>query len=140
VKDPGIAPGILCYVSVSPLLTRPEGLLTPIKDRLGWVQQRSSTRSIVALLAHYEGDEMGVATSIVIFAIGAILKFATTVHSTNFNIQTIGVILMVVGAVGFLVSLIFWASWGGFRGWHRNRSVYHRGDGTIVEERHDSMY
>jgi hypothetical protein len=83
---------------------------------------------------------MGVATSIVIFAIGAILKFATTVHSTNFNIQTIGVILMVVGAVGFVVSLIFWASWGGLGGWHRNRSVYRRGDGTVLEERRDSMY
>jgi hypothetical protein len=83
---------------------------------------------------------MGVATSIVIFAIGAILRFATTVHTTNFNVHTIGVILMVVGAVGFVVSLIFWASWGGFGGWHRNRSVYHRGDGTVVEERRDSMY
>jgi hypothetical protein len=83
---------------------------------------------------------MGVATSIVIFAIGAILRFATTVHTTNFNIHTVGVILMVVGAVGFVVSLIFWASWGGFGGRQRNRSVYHRGDGTIVEERHDSMY
>jgi hypothetical protein len=83
---------------------------------------------------------MGVATSIVVFAIGAILKFATTVHSTNFNIQTIGVILMVVGAVGFVVSVIFWASWGGFGGWHRNRTVYRRGDGTVLEERRDSMY
>jgi hypothetical protein len=93
-----------------------------------------------ALLAPDEGEDMGIATSIVIFAIGAILKFATTVHSTNFNIQTIGVILMVVGAVGFVVSLIFWASWGGFGGWHRNRSVYRRGDGTVLEERRDSMY
>ena len=80
---------------------------------------------------------MGVATSIVVFAVGAILKFATTVHSSNFNIQTIGVILMVVGVVGFIVSIIFWASWGGFGG--RSRRVYQQPGGTVVEERHDSV-
>lgn len=70
---------------------------------------------------------MGVATSIVIFAIGAILDFATNVHSSSFNIQTIGVILMAVGAVGFVVSLFFWASWGGFGGFQRRRTVYRDG-------------
>lgn len=84
---------------------------------------------------------MGVATSIVIFAVGAILKFATTVHSTSFNIQTIGVILMIVGVVGFVISLLFWASWGGFGGARRSRSsVYRDTDGAIVEERHDSRF
>ena len=67
---------------------------------------------------------MGVGTSIVVFAIGAILKFATNVHSSSFNIQTIGVILMIVGAVGFVVSLFFWGSWGGFGGYRRSRTVY----------------
>ncbi len=83
---------------------------------------------------------MGVATSLVIFAVGAILEFATTVHSTNFNVQTIGVILMIVGAVGFVMSLIFWASWGGFGGRHRSRSVYREPDGSFVEERRDSTF
>ena len=83
---------------------------------------------------------MGLATSIVIFAIGAILRFATTVHSSNFNIHTIGVILMVVGVVGFIASIIFWASWGGFGGGRtRSRRVYQQPGGTIVEERHDSV-
>jgi hypothetical protein len=86
---------------------------------------------------------VGVGTSIVVFAIGAILRWATTVHTTNFNIQTIGVILMIVGAVGFVVSLIFWASWGGFGsygGRHSRRSVYRDTDGSIVEERHDRTF
>ncbi len=82
---------------------------------------------------------MGVAASIVVFAIGAILKFATTVHSSHFNIQTIGVILMVVGVVGFIASIIFWASWGGFGGRSRSRRVYQQPGGTVVEERHDSL-
>lgn len=68
---------------------------------------------------------MGVGSSIIVFAIGAILKFATNVHSSSFNIQTIGVILMIVGAVGFVVSLFFWASWGGFGGYRRRtRTMY----------------
>lgn len=83
---------------------------------------------------------MGLATSIVVFAIGAILKFATTVHSSNFNIQTIGVILMVVGVVGFIASVIFWASWGGFGGRRRSRRVIQQPGGTVVEERDDSVY
>ncbi len=82
---------------------------------------------------------MGLATSILVFAVGAILKFATTVHSSNFNIQTIGVILMVVGVVGFIASVVFWASWGGFGGRSRSRRIYQQPNGTIVEERHDSV-
>jgi hypothetical protein len=59
-------------------------------------------------------------------AIGAILRFATTVHSSNFNIQTIGDILIIAGAIGFVVSLFFWSSWGGFGGGggYSRRTVY----------------
>ena len=59
---------------------------------------------------------MGIVASILIFAVGAILDFAVTVSSPNFNINTVGVILMAAGAVGFIISLFFWASWGGFGG------------------------
>ena len=59
---------------------------------------------------------MGVGTGLFLFAVGAILRFAITVSTTGFNIHTIGVILMIVGAVGFLISLFFWGSWGGFGG------------------------
>jgi hypothetical protein len=82
---------------------------------------------------------VGVATSIVLFAVGAILRFATTVQTTNFNIHTIGVILMVVGAVGFVVSLLFWSSWGGWGTPRRTRTVYREPGGTY-EERSDSTF
>ena len=58
---------------------------------------------------------MGIGTSIFLIAVGAILKYAVTVRTEGFNLNTIGVILMVVGAIGLLVSLLFWNSWGGFR-------------------------
>jgi hypothetical protein len=58
---------------------------------------------------------MGIGTSIFLIAVGAILKYAVTVRTEGFNLNTIGMILMVVGAIGLLVSLLFWNSWGGFR-------------------------
>ena len=58
---------------------------------------------------------MGIGTSIFLIAVGAILKYAVTVQTDGFNLNTIGMILMVVGAIGLLVSLLFWNSWGGFR-------------------------
>jgi len=75
-----------------------------------------------------------------VFAVGAILKFATTVHSTDFNIQTVGVILMIVGAVGFVISLFFWASWGGFGGSRSTRTVYRQSDGSVVDEHRTSAF
>ena len=59
---------------------------------------------------------MGVAFSLILVAAGAIMRFAISVTSSGFNLHMIGVILMIVGGVGFLTSLAFWSSWGGFGG------------------------
>ena len=83
---------------------------------------------------------MGVGVSIIVFAIGAILRFATTVHTTSFNVHTIGVILMVAGVVGFIASVIYWSTWGGFGGMRRSRRVYRHSDGTVVEEDRHASY
>ena len=50
---------------------------------------------------------MGIGTSIFLIAVGAILKFAVTASVAGIKLQTVGVILMVVGGIGLLVSLIF---------------------------------
>jgi hypothetical protein len=54
---------------------------------------------------------MTIGTSIVLIAIGAILKWAVTTTVNGFNIQTAGTVLFVVGLVGLVVSLIytFWS-------------------------------
>ena len=57
---------------------------------------------------------MGLSLSILLVAAGAILKWAVTASTSGVNLQTVGVILMVVGIVGAAVSLAFWSSWGGF--------------------------
>lgn len=77
---------------------------------------------------------MGIGTSIFLFAVGAILRFAVNVNTTGFNIHAIGVILMLVGGIGALFSLIFWSSWGGFgRGYGTN--TYAEPRDTVVVER-----
>jgi len=52
---------------------------------------------------------MGTGVSLILIAAGAILTWAVNATVSGLNIHTVGIILMVVGAV----SLIFWSSWGG---------------------------
>jgi len=83
---------------------------------------------------------MGIGTSLVVFALGAVLRFAVTVTATGFNLHTMGIILMIVGAVGFVLSLAFWGSWGGFGGGtsRRRRTVVEGPSGvstSTTEER-----
>ena len=59
---------------------------------------------------------MGVALSLILVAAGAIMRFAVTVTSTGFNIHMIGLILIIIGGIGFFTSLAFWTTWGGFGG------------------------
>lgn len=66
---------------------------------------------------------MGIGVSLILIAIGAILTWAVHATTSGFNIHTIGIILMIVGAVGILLSLMFWSSWGGWGG-TRRRTTY----------------
>ena len=56
---------------------------------------------------------MGISLSLFFIAIGAILTWAVSVDVSGVNIQAVGVILMIVGAIGFILSMMFWSSfWG----------------------------
>ena len=57
---------------------------------------------------------MGISLSIFLIAIGAILAWAVDAEVSGIDIQVAGIILVVVGAIGFIASLVFWSSWGGF--------------------------
>jgi len=54
---------------------------------------------------------MTIGTSIVLIAIGAILKWAVTANVKGFDIQTAGTVLFVVGLVGLVISLIYTFWW-----------------------------
>lgn len=49
---------------------------------------------------------MRIGASLFLVAIGAILKFAVTKQVNGVNLQTIGLVLIIVGAVGFVLTLI----------------------------------
>ncbi|MBX6370947.1 MAG: hypothetical protein IRZ02_01645 [Acidothermus sp.] len=48
---------------------------------------------------------MGIGAAIFLIAVGAILTFAVHASVSGVSLQTIGIILMVVGAIGLLVVL-----------------------------------
>ncbi len=66
---------------------------------------------------------MGTAVSLLIIAAGAIMTWAVTATVAGINIHTVGIILMVVGAAGLVLSIIFWSSWGGFGSTNRAGST-----------------
>jgi hypothetical protein len=62
---------------------------------------------------------MGIGVSLILIAVGAILTWAVKVTTAGLDVNEVGVILMVVGAIGFILSMVFWSSWWGlgyFRG------------------------
>ena len=66
---------------------------------------------------------MGIGVSLILIAVGAVLAFAVHVTGHGFNIHTVGIILLVVGAIGALMSMIFWSSWGGVGGERRTTVI-----------------
>lgn len=83
---------------------------------------------------------MGISVSILLIAVGAILTWGVTADAEGLDVNAIGVILMIVGVLGLVISMLFWSSWGGFR---RRTAYVERGPApaepaprrtTVVEE------
>ena len=55
---------------------------------------------------------MGIGTSIILIAAGAIIRFAVTVHTAHVNWNIVGDVLMVAGVLGLVFSLIWTATAG----------------------------
>ena len=66
---------------------------------------------------------MGIGVSVFLIAVGAILSFAIEVQAEGVNLDTIGVILMIVGAIGLLASLLFWSSFSPYGGGRRDEVI-----------------
>lgn len=59
---------------------------------------------------------MGISVSLILIAVGAVLTWAVTATVSGIDLNTVGVILMIVGGAGLVLSMLFWSSWGGFNG------------------------
>ena len=81
---------------------------------------------------------MGLGVSIFLIAVGAILTWAVNATVSGLELQTIGVILMVVGALGLVLSMIFWSSWGGFAGERRTDHLRRRRPARLVPHGSDA--
>jgi hypothetical protein len=65
-----------------------------------------------------------IGTSIFLIAVGAILRYAVTADVEGINLDTAGLILMIVGVVGLLFSLLWMTIWAD-----------RRRDGAVVTDR-----
>jgi len=54
---------------------------------------------------------MTIGTSLLLIAVGAILKYAVTADVSGIDLQTVGVILMLVGILGLILSLLYTFVW-----------------------------
>jgi Domain of unknown function (DUF6458) len=54
---------------------------------------------------------MGIGTSLFLIAVGAILYFAVNADVSGIEISTVGLILMVIGVVGLVISMFFLTQW-----------------------------
>ena len=54
---------------------------------------------------------MQIGTSILLIAVGAVLRYAVTASLSGINIQTVGLILMIAGIIGLIISLLYMALW-----------------------------
>lgn len=53
---------------------------------------------------------MGISLSLVLIAAGAILTWAVDATVSGVNIHAVGVILLVVGAIGLVLSIVLWST------------------------------
>ena len=55
-------------------------------------------------------------TSIFLIAVGAVLRYAVTASVSGIDIATVGLILMIAGIVGLVISLFYAIAWAPRRG------------------------
>lgn len=76
---------------------------------------------------------MTIAGAIFLIAVGAILRFATNIHVQGVSLDTVGLILMIAGAAGLVLSFFQEAIWSG-RARRREEAAVDR---PVAEERRE---
>lgn len=75
---------------------------------------------------------MGIGASLILIAVGAILRWAVSATIPGASIHTIGLILFIVGIVALVLSLVLWSSVGS---WYPGRRVATR-ETVVNDDRH----
>jgi hypothetical protein len=96
-----------------------------------------------AVVANGYKPLVGIVVSLLLIGVGAILTWAVTADAEGLDVNAVGVILMIIGVLGFALTLFFWQSWWGVGAWRRSAYVegapaprrrYLGGRRTVVEE------
>jgi TRAP-type C4-dicarboxylate transport system permease small subunit len=74
---------------------------------------------------------MTIAAAIFLIAIGAILRYAFNLNVQDVDLDTVGLILMIAGAIGLLLSFLQEAMWSN----RRDRRVAESEDAAAARER-----
>ena len=69
---------------------------------------------------------MGIGVSVFLMAVGAIMTFALETTAKGIDLDMVGIILMAVGALGLVLTLLFW----------RDATPWAGRDRTVVREEH----
>ncbi len=77
---------------------------------------------------------MGFGVSLILIAVGLILALAVNYDASAVNIHTVGWIIAIIGAVGLVLSMVFWNSWAGPGYWYNRRRT------TVVDEGPPTAY
>ena len=70
---------------------------------------------------------MTIGTSIFMIAVGAILRYAVTASVSGIDLATVGLILIILGIAGLLLSLFYLTLWRPRRGPYRRAGYYEGG-------------
>src|SRR5690242_7628152 len=84
------------------------------------------------VIATLEGNTMALGVGLVLAAIGAVIAFAYNPGTTptyGIDVHTVGIILLVAGLAGVLLSLILWSTWAGPGFFTRSRRSTYVDDG-----------
>lgn len=82
---------------------------------------------------------MGLGTSLLLIAVGAVLRWAVNVTNSSVNLHTVGLILLIVGGIGFVISLFWMTVWADRTAGRTPVDRAHRADDPIYRDRYSDV-
>lgn len=84
----------------------------------------------------------GIGVSLFLIAVGAILDFAVTAspYQHGFDVNRVGLIVLIIGIVGLVISMVYWGGMRGWQGGRRHRTLVADNQGNVVRREEEDQY